>query len=149
MSMYYCKRTRRQFLVGAGKTLLALPMLPSLLPVEAFAQSAVSPKRMMMFWFDHGNLNLMWPAKSTRRRRLGPVVLKKFYCATLGSTSAFSTVLNNPRYESLKNADQLTIVRGLDASVPYGSAHGNFSRSGYGSKFRRGLSNHRYSAGSF
>lgn len=126
MSIYYCKRSRRQFLVGAGKTLLAVPLLPSLLPVEAFAQSTVAPKRLMMFWFDHGNLNLMWPAKSTATTAIGTSGSKEVLLRSLGTTSAFSTVLNNPRYESLKNADQLTIVRGLDASVPYGSAHGNF-----------------------
>ncbi|MNL00337.1 hypothetical protein D3C87_1207680 [compost metagenome] len=80
----------------------------------------------MMFWFDHGNLNLMWPSKSLATTAVGTSGSKEVLLRSLGSTSAFSTVLNNARYESLKNADQLTIVRGLDASVPYGSAHGNF-----------------------
>jgi hypothetical protein len=127
MSMVYCKKTRRQFLVGAGKTLLAIPLLPSLLPSEAYAQSAIAQKRLMMFWFDHGNLNLMWPARTAATTAIGTSGSKEILLRSLGATSAFSTVLNNPRYESLKNADQLTIIRGLDASVPYGSAHGNFA----------------------
>ncbi|WP_413288408.1 DUF1552 domain-containing protein [Bdellovibrio sp. HCB337] len=127
MSMYYCKKTRRQFLVGAGKTLLALPMLPSLLPVEAFAQSTVSPKRMMLFWFDHNNLNVLWPAKSSATTAVGTSGAKEVLLRNLGTATSFSPVLSNARYESLKNADQLTIVRGLDASVPYGSSHGNFA----------------------
>lgn len=126
MSIYYCNKSRRQFLVGAGKTLLALPLLPSLLPAEAFAQSAVAPKRMMLFWFDHGNLNLMWPNKSAATTAIGSSGAKEVLLRSLGSTSAFSTVLGNARYESLKNADQISIIRGLDASVAYGSAHGNF-----------------------
>lgn len=38
MSVVYCKKTRRQFLVGTGGTLLALPLLPSLLTSTAEAQ---------------------------------------------------------------------------------------------------------------
>ncbi|CAE78633.1 DUF1552 domain-containing protein [Bdellovibrio bacteriovorus] len=126
MSMYYCKKTRRQFLVGSGKTLLALPLLPSLMPVEAFAQAATPPKRLMMFWFDHGNLNAMWPARSLATTAVGSSGSKEVLLRSLGSTSSFSSVLNNPLYDTLKNSDQLTIVRGLDASVRWGSAHGNF-----------------------
>lgn len=126
MSMVYCKKTRRQFLVGAGKTLLAIPLLPSLLPAEAYAQSAIAQKRLMMFWFDHGNLNLMWPAINSATTQIGTSGSKEVLLRSLGSTSAFSTVLNNPRYESLKNADQLSIIRGLDASA-MGAAHGNFA----------------------
>ena len=39
MGIYYNKKSRRQFLVGSGKTLLALPLLPSLLPRTAWGQS--------------------------------------------------------------------------------------------------------------
>jgi Protein of unknown function (DUF1552). len=124
--MYYCRKTRRQFLVGAGKTLLALPLLPSLMPIEALAQSATAQKRMMLFWFDHNNLNLMWPNKALATTPVGISGAKEVLLRSLGTTSQFSTVLNNARYESLKNADQLTIIRGLDASIPYGSSHGNF-----------------------
>lgn len=126
MSMYYCKKSRRQFLIGAGKTMLALPLLPSLMPVEAFAQSTEAPRRLMMFWFDHNNLNLMWPQKSSAVTAVGTSGAKEVLLRNLGSTSAFSTVLNNARYESLKNADQLSIIRGLDASIVFGSSHGNF-----------------------
>ncbi|AFY00351.1 hypothetical protein Bdt_0643 [Bdellovibrio bacteriovorus str. Tiberius] len=124
--MYYCKKTRRQFLVGSGKTLLALPLLPSLMPVEAFAQAATPPKRMMMFWFDHGNVNVLWPAKSAATTAVGSSGMKEVLLRNLGTASTISPVLNNPLYETLKNNDQMTIVRGLDASVRWGSAHGNF-----------------------
>lgn len=126
MSMVYCNKSRRQFLVGAGKTLLALPLLPSLLPAEAYAQSTVAPKRMMMFWFDHNNLNLMWPNKNVATTSVGSGGVKEALLRNLGTVNSFSTVLNNARYESLKNADQLTFVRGLDASIVFGSSHGNF-----------------------
>ncbi|MBS1971775.1 MAG: DUF1552 domain-containing protein [Bdellovibrionales bacterium] len=126
MSIYYCNKSRRQFLIGAGKTLLALPLLPSLMPAEAYAQSTIAPKRLMMFWFDHGNLNALWPAVTSATTAIGTSGAKEVLLRNLGAASTISPVLNNTRYESLKNADQLTIVRGLDSSVVFGSAHGNF-----------------------
>lgn len=122
--MHYCRKTRRQFLMGTGKTLLALPLLPSLMPVEAFAQTAVAPKRMMLFWFDHNNLNDLWPARSVATTNVGSHGSKQILLSSLGSASSISPILENNRYQSLR--DQITIIRGLDTATAYGSAHGNY-----------------------
>jgi Protein of unknown function (DUF1552). len=126
MSIYYCNKSRRQFLIGAGKTMLALPLLPSLMPIEAFAQSTVAPKRLMMFWFDHNNLNELWPAKNLATTSVGSGGVKEVLLRGIGNASTVSRVLNNPRYQSLMTNDQITMLRGLDTSVVFGSSHGNF-----------------------
>jgi hypothetical protein len=127
MSIYYCKKTRRQFLVGSGKALLAIPLLTSVMPLEALAQATTAPKRLMLFWFDHNNLNELWPQRNLAQTAVGTSGSREVLLRSLGAISNFSPVLRNPRYESLKNADQISIVRGLDTSVAYGPAHGNFT----------------------
>ncbi len=120
MSIYYCKKTRRQFLVGSGKGLLALPLLPSLLPSDALAQATQTPRRMMLFWYDHNNLNSMWPSPTSTTTALtggGREVL----LSALGQVGSHSPALNNPRFQSLR--DQITIVRGFD--IEHGAGHGN------------------------
>lgn len=124
MSIVYCKKTRRQFLLGAGKTMLALPMLTSLMPVEAFAQTAEAPRRMMLFWFDHGNLDVLWPQRSITTTAIGSFGAREVPLRTL-ARSAISPVFSNVRYEAIKNANQLTMVRGFDLAQAYGPAHGN------------------------
>lgn len=43
--MKYNKMSRRMFLQGSGTTLMSIPFLPSLLPREAWGQTAAAPKR--------------------------------------------------------------------------------------------------------
>lgn len=121
MSIYYCKKTRRQFLVGSGRTLLALPLLPSLLPQELLAQTTQAPRRMMLFWYDHNQLNSMWPNPRLATTNIGSEGSREVLLSSLGTIASHSPALNNPRYESLKS--QMTYVRGFD--INHGAGHGN------------------------
>lgn len=127
MSIVYNRTTRRQFLLGTGNTLLALPLLPSLLPATAYAQSAEAPRRMMLFWFDHNNLSSLWPSRSVATTAVGSNGAREILLRNIGSTSMISPVFSNSRYETWKNADQITILRGFDTAVAYGPAHGNYT----------------------
>lgn len=105
--------------------MLALPLLPSLLPSEVFAQTVQANRRMMLFLFDHGNLTTLWPQRSFATQNVGSHGARQIPLRTV-ARSAISPILSNNRYEAIKNNDQLTILRGFDTAVAYGSAHGNF-----------------------
>ena len=77
MSIVYSRKTRRQFLVGSGQTLLALPFLPSLIPSYAHAQASVIPRRMMNFAFDHHNESEFWLNKSVATAGVGSIGMKE------------------------------------------------------------------------
>ena len=113
MSMFYCRKSRRQFLVGAGKTMLALPLLPSLLSETAQAQALVPPRRLMMFVFDHNNYAPLWLPKSAATTPVGNIGAKELLLKTLGTTANVSKVFKHPMYQTLLNSDQLSIIRSL------------------------------------
>lgn len=123
MKMKICPQTRRQFLVGSGRTLLALPLLPSLLPRAAYAQAGVAPKRLMIFHYDHNNMFDMWPAGRLATTAVGNNGARQVMLSQLGTVASHSPALNNARYEQLKNAGLMTYVRGLD--IEHGAGHGN------------------------
>lgn len=125
MSIKFCKKTRRQFLQGAGKSMLAVPFLPSLLSREALAQVASAPKRLMLFHMDHGNINEIWPSRSVATQSVGSSGANEILLRSLGNNLAVSPVFRNARYGSLLNSDQMTIVRGFDMGSDSGPAHGN------------------------
>ncbi len=127
MSMYYCKKTRRQFLVGAGKSLLALPLLPSLLSREAQAQTAVAARRLMLFWFDHLTLSELWPNRAAATSVVGTSGARQSLLSSLGSASSISPVLSNSRYSSIITRNQMSILRGFETSIIYGPVHNNFA----------------------
>jgi hypothetical protein len=127
MSIKFCKKTRRQFLQGTGKSLLALPLLPSLLTKEAFAQTVTVPKRLMMFYMDHGNLNELWPAKNLATQSVGGSGAREVLMRNIGNNLAVSPVFRNARYASLITNNQVSMLRGFDTAIAYGPAHGNFS----------------------
>ncbi|MEM7647217.1 MAG: hypothetical protein AAF203_09925, partial [Pseudomonadota bacterium] len=54
--MYYCKQSRRHFLIGSGKAFLALPFLDSLMSAQAFAQATNAQKRFLTLYLPHGNI---------------------------------------------------------------------------------------------
>ncbi len=54
--MFYNPKTRRQFLMGAGKTFLALPLLESLLPRYAWGLT-VPEKRFLAVWLPLGGFD--------------------------------------------------------------------------------------------
>jgi hypothetical protein len=131
--------SRRQFLKGVGGFTLAIPLLPSLLPKEAFAQGMPNRKRFAQMCTNHGGLwhSNMFPAASMlteqmaykgRTARRGDLRL-----SAQGSRVGVSPIVSAP-------ADRLTpallakmnIVAGLD--IPFYIAHntgahlGNYAR---------------------
>lgn len=119
------KRTRRQFLVGTGNTLLALPFLPSLFHSSvSSAQTVTVPKRMMLFCIEHSPLDDVWvpnSAASTNSGTIGNLKILSKSLKSLGSLSELSPLLTSPIFETLRKNDQLTLVRGFD--MIYGAAH--------------------------
>ncbi|MBY0384812.1 DUF1552 domain-containing protein, partial [bacterium] len=100
-----------------------LPLLPSLLPREAFAQAAVAPRRMMLLYLNHNNLNSIWPSPTEATTAVGNSGARERLLTSMGSMSSHSPAMNNARYESLKNANLISIVRGFD--IYHGAGHGN------------------------
>ncbi len=129
MSIVYHRKSRRQFLVGAGNTLLALPFLPSLFGSDALAAAAenVSPK-IMMFVSEHNMLSDYWIAKSAATSAIGTLGTKEKLLSSLNALSDISPMLTNPIFDSLRLNNQMTIVRGLDFQA--GVGHENFSALG-------------------
>ena len=125
MSIVYSRKTRRQFLVGTGQTLLALPFLPSLIPSYAHAQAAVVPRRMMNFAFDHHGENQFWANPNIATTAVGSIGVKERLLSSMGNsaTSVVSSLLSNPLYNSLLTQNQITIARGLDFQYSGGSGH--------------------------
>ncbi len=125
MSVVYCKKTRRQFLLGAGKSLLALPILPSLLPEFAQAQAAIAPRRMMILYMEHNNVQELWAQPSIATTPIGSIGVRETMLSSLGSATAISSAMSNPIYNSLRSRNQITVIRGLDIEAY--DAHGNRS----------------------
>lgn len=123
MSIAYCRQTRRQFLVGAGNSLLALPILPSLLPSYARAQAVTAPRRMMILHMEHNNAQELWPLPSIATTPVGSIGTRETLLRSLSSATAMSSTMTNPVYNSLRLRDQITMVRGLD--IEAWDAHGN------------------------
>ncbi len=124
MSIVYSRKTRRQFLVGSGQTLLALPFLPSLIPSYAAAQAAIIPRRMMNFAFDHHNESEFWLNRSLATTGVGSIGIKERLLSSIGSSSSVvSSLLSNPLYNSLLTKNQITIIRGLAHQLSQGNGH--------------------------
>ena len=130
MSVVYCKKTRRQFLVGAGNTLLALPFLPSLFSSEAMAQQAGAlHRKMMVFLIDHNVMREFWPDQSFDTTPIGNVGAREGLLRSLPSISAMNPLMTHSVYNTLRMADQFSIVRGLQVNGEGG--HGFASTGGY------------------
>lgn len=125
MSIVFSKLNRRQFLVGSGGTLLALPILPSLFPSDALAQAAstISPK-MLMLHFGHNTHTSAWPSRSIATTALGSDGAKSVPLSSLASSSAISPILSNAVFETLRKKNQITITRGLDNHF-FNNGHGS------------------------
>ncbi len=119
------RKTRRQFLVGSGKTLLALPLLPSLLSKEAFAQSMVTDKRMMMICFPHASLQFLWPDPNLATTSIGTIGAKEFTMnSQFSSAAGICSAMGHSVYESLRSKGQITMIRGLQ-NFPHYQGHGS------------------------
>ncbi len=134
MSIVFSKNSRRQFLVGTGQTMLALPLLPSLLSSEAKAQvMSTSPRRMMNFAFDHHNERELWLSPTLATQAVGSIGVKERLLSSMGtsSSSVISTVMGNQLYDSLMAKNQITIVRGLRHMISGGTGHVTRAFGGY------------------
>lgn len=141
MSIYFCKKSRRQFLVGAGKSLLAMPLLPSLLTSEARAQAMnVSPK-LMVFLYDHNNPDILWPQPNRATTPIGNDGAREIALRSLMSNGVIGPAFTNARYTSLINNNLMTMVRGFRTQTYYGPAHGNhmLSAGAHGQREDNGL----------
>lgn len=125
MSIVYSRKTRRQFLVGSGQTLLALPFLPSLLPSYAEAQASIAPRRLMTFVIDHHNEAQFWPNKGIATTAVGSIGVRERVLSSLGNSSAsvISSLMSNPLYNTLLNNNQITIARGFENHLSQGNGH--------------------------
>lgn len=125
MSIVYSRKSRRQFLVGSGQTLLALPFLPSLLPQYASAQTSIGPRRMMNFVFDHHNEAQFWPATSIATTAVGSMGIKERLLSSMGtsSSSVVSSLLSNSLYNTMLAQNQITLARGFEVHLSDGNGH--------------------------
>ncbi len=125
MSIIYSPKSRRQFLVGSGHALLALPLLSSLIPRYALAQSTVTPRRMMNFVFDHHNESQYWPNPSIATTSVGSIGIKERMLSSVGSSAStvISQLLSNPLYNTLLAKNQITLARGFQNHLSGGNGH--------------------------
>lgn len=126
MSIVYCKKTRRQFIVGTGNTLLALPFLPSLFSSEALAQTAAAnDRKIMLFLTDHNMSKSYWIQPAMATSTVGPSGTKEVLLRSLSAMGQVSPMLTDSVFNALRLKDQVTIVRGLDMQA--GVGHENLS----------------------
>ena len=121
--------SRRQFLRGTGGFLLALPILPSLLPRSAQAQAAGAAPRFIAFATEHGAIfnESMWPSDSMLTEKAAlysdhQIQRGKLVLRSDGARNSLSSVLSASSDALSSNiASKLNVVRGLD--IPFYIAH--------------------------
>jgi Protein of unknown function (DUF1552) len=132
-------RGRRQFLRGAGGTLLAIPFLPSLLPRSAQAATGARPKFFINFSTANGgawNEN-MFPADSMLTESMtyaGRTIQRGALTPTVsGGKSSLSPVLSAPTAKMTPRIlGKMNVIKGFD--MPYSLVHhsggflGNYAR---------------------
>ncbi len=124
MSIGYCKKSRRQFLIGTGQTLLFVPLLPSLLPLEAFAQSQMAPRRMMNFLLQHHWKPSHWTNFENGLSNVGSIGVKERMLTAFGNSgSSLGQYLTDPIYSSLLQRNLITIARGFNHELSGGNGH--------------------------
>lgn len=130
MSIVYNRKSRRQFLIGTGNTLLALPFLPSLFGSDAKAQVAGPEigRRLMVFSSDHNMQSDYWIQKSMATTPVGSIGAKERLLSSLNALSDVSPLLTNPIFENLRTNNLMTLIRGLDFQA--GTGHGNYGGMG-------------------
>lgn len=116
MSVKYSPKSRRQFLVGAGRSALLLPMLPSLLSRELLAATAVAPRRFMLLSLMHYTPNTKWLNPALATTPVGTFgAAKEVVLSTM--TNPNLPVLGHPLYTALRTAGKMTILNGVDTLV--------------------------------
>lgn len=126
MSLFYAKKSRRQFLVGSGKLALAVPLLPSLLSLEARAQVSVVPNRMAFFNFGHCLAGPKWINPSVATTPVGASGAKEALLSQLAAGawgSPVSPTMSHAVFEKIRALGQMTVIRGLDNMI-FQDGHG-------------------------
>lgn len=117
--MKYDAIRRRQFLIGGG-AMLALPLLPSLLPSKALADPAES-RHLTVFRFGHNTSGGRWLDPALATTSVGSVGAKEVQLSTLDGS--IGEPMAHETYESLRRRGAITMLRGLDC-VDHPSGHG-------------------------
>ncbi len=139
MSVFHANR--RQFLRGAGGFVLALPLLPSLLPRSAQAQAYKVEPRFVGIASPHGAVTgqNFYPSESLLKEKLSlyadhPVRRGALSATQSGSQTVLSNVLRaNSSALSSSVLSRINVIRGLD--IPFYISHhtgghlGNYARS--------------------
>ena len=146
------RKSRRMFLQGAGKTLMAIPFLPSLFTESAFAQTAAAPKRYIFFntGLDIGNIANMIPNPSGEMAGRNLIPNRQISGAAWQPLNELFNKASQPLarlYGTSLNGviDYVNILRGLDHELTWGHStfFGNgsvsLSNSGYCNSWFRNI----------
>ena len=128
--MYINSKSRRQFLVGSARTLVALPFLPSLWPREAWGQAIPIQKRFIGSWVPLGGYSNadLYPTYTADQASVFPQSGHNIYSTNLRISPEYGSI--SKIYSSKLNPflPKLTLLRGLDC--PLGHDHGEATQLG-------------------
>ena len=135
MKPVYDRLRRRQFLMGSGGALLALPLLPSLLPrdVRAQAQADASAERCfvhMTTWhgvFQSQFFGTLLDLPPTLTTSAGGVAVRgaALAASTAGGRTTVSDILNAPSSAlSARMLSRMSVINGLDYHTSLGHNRG-------------------------
>jgi hypothetical protein len=137
MKPAFDRLSRRQFLIGAGGTALALPLLPSLLPKEARAAAlaAASSERYfvhMTTWHAVYASQFFGPLldqAATQTQTYGGVAIRGAALASAAKTVGASTVISDILQAkssalSARMLSRMNVINGLDFAVSVGHNRG-------------------------
>lgn len=129
-------KTRRQFLTGTGKIMLALPFLPSMWPRAAWGQTVPKDMRFIFGYMPHGgysNTDLMPTYAPDILTDLGGQTIRHTnlrLSPVLGSISTIYSAALNPFLS------KLNVLQGLDAPITF--THGESTMLGH-CRYLRGI----------
>lgn len=122
--MKYDKFSRRMFLQGSGKFALAIPVLPSLLPRETWAQAAKPPVRYIAVIGDlgYGRHADWYPTNNVLGQTLNVANHHPIKYASLKSFAPNANSNLSPIFKNHLNRHlgQMLMLRGLDVPAVYG-----------------------------
>jgi len=137
MKPAFNRLSRRQFLLGAGGTALALPLLPSLLPREAraAAEAAASAERYfvhMTTWhglFQSQFFGPLLDQAATQTQSYGGVAIRGASLASAATTANGMTVISDVLQAkssalSTRMLSRMNVINGLDFAVSVGHNRG-------------------------
>lgn len=110
-------QSRRLFLRGAGRALLLLPTLPSLLPRAAWSQELATPLRYLQVMNPYGPNASIFYGGLTGDQRLAPNINARRLSSVSGN---ISSLIGAP-FNGLK--DKISVLRGLDVLIRNSNHH--------------------------